>query len=104
MRIIFEDDVKDKPFEHFIKKNPTIIKAYQVDDDFKIYKENKGFFATGSRGDYIILMEPAQDGFYVIAKKTFEKYYRPFEVTESFGNVLSFNEHITRKEMELELE
>jgi hypothetical protein len=92
MRIIFEDDVKDKPFEHFIKKNPTIIKAYQVDDDFKIYK------------DYIILMEPAQDGFYVIAKKTFEKYYRPFEVTESFGNVLSFNEHITKKEMELELE
>ena len=104
MRIIFDDDVKDKPFEFYIKKNPTIIRAYQVQEDFKIYKEGKGFFATGSKGDYIIIMEPAEDGFYVIAEETFEKYYRPFEVTESYENVLSFNEHITKKEMELELE
>ena len=104
MRIIFDDDVKDKPFEYYIKKNPTIIRAYQVDDNFKIYKEGKGFFATGSKGDYIIIMEPVENGFYVIAEETFEKYYRPFEVTESYENVLSFNEHITKKEMELELE
>jgi len=104
MRIIFDDDIQEKPYQHYIKKNPTIVKAYQIDDDFKIYKDGKGFFATGSKGDYIILLEPATEGFYVIAKKTFEKYYRPFEVTESYENVLSFNEHITKKEMELELE
>ena len=104
MRIIFDDDIKKKDPNHYIKKNPTIIRAIQVNDDFKIYKEGKGFFVTGSKGDYIIVLEEADDGFYVVAKKTFEKYYRPFEVTESFENVLSFNEHITKKEMELELE
>ena len=104
MRIIFDEDIKNKDLEHYIKKNPTIIRAFQVNDDFKIYKEGKGFFVTGSCGDYIIVLEPAEDGFYVIGKETFEKYYRPFEVTESFENVLSFNEYISKKEMELELE
>ena len=102
MRVIFDEDVKNKNFDFYIKKNPTIIKAVQAKDDFKIYKEGKGYITTGKEGDYIILMEPAEEGFYVIEKNTFEKYYRYFDVPESFENVLSFNEDVTKKEMELE--
>ena len=104
MRIIFDDDIKNKDLNYFIKKKPTLMKAFQVNDDFKIYKEGKGFFVTGSRGDYVVVLEPTEDGFYVIEKETFEKYYRPFEVPKSFENVLSFNEHLTKKEMELSLD
>jgi|TARA_Y100001963_G_C6788573_1_gene454275 hypothetical protein len=98
MRIIFDDDVKDKPFSYFIKKRPNIIKAFQVDDDFKIYKEGKGFFATGKKGDYIILLQPTE-GFYIVEKKTFESYYSPYFIFQSRDNVLSFSEHVANKEL-----
>jgi len=104
MRIIFDEDVKDKNYKHYIKKNPTIIRAFQVEDDFKIYKEGKGFFAEGSKGDYLIILEPVEKGFYIIEKETFEKYYRLYEFKQSHDNVLSFQEHIVKKEMELELD
>ena len=98
MRILFDDDIKDKPFSYFIKRKPNIIKAYQVDDDFKIFKEGKGFFATGKKGDYIILLNP-DDGFYIVEKKTFEQYYSPYCIFESKDNVLSFSEFLASKEL-----
>tara|TARA_R100001510_G_C7642900_1_gene200461 strand:+ start:298 stop:603 length:306 start_codon:yes stop_codon:yes gene_type:complete len=98
MRYIFDDDVKDKPFSFFVKRSPNIVKACQIDDDFKVYREGEGVTITGNAGDYIIL--GPLEGFYVIEKNTFEKYYKPYFIFEAKDNILSLNEHIAKKAIE----
>jgi len=95
MRIIFEDDIENRDFEYFVKKKANLVKACQIKDDFKIYKEGKGFFAQGKAGDYLVL-GPLK-GFYIIGQETFEKYYGPFHVFETKDNVISFREYQIKK-------
>ena len=98
MRYIFDDDIKDKPFSFYVKKSPNIVKACQIDDSFKVYRDGEGITISGNKGDYIIL--GPLEGFYVIEKETFEKYYKPYFIFESKGNILSLSEHIAKKAIE----
>ena len=96
MKNIQKSDITNrKKYLFLLKKKANLVKACQIKDDFKIYKEGKGFFAQGKAGDYLVL-GPLK-GFYIIGQETFEKYYGPFHVFETKDNVISFREYQIKK-------